>query len=349
MRILSVGVFQGLSNTCLHRHWALQKIADQVDTIAMDDNPDTFLYKICFHLYQDLHLPIRVPDNCNENRKIIESVSKNIYDIVWIDKGLNINLETLLFIHKIQPDCKIISYSPDNMALRHNQTLNYIQSLPAYDFVVTNKSYIIDDLKTLGAKKVFFVNNSFETSFHFPRVLNNDDLRDLGGDIGFVGAWEQDRADSILFLAKNGLNVRVFGNKPWLKYRGLFPNLIIENHGLVGENYAKSFRAFKISLCFLRKMNFDVQTTRSVEIPACGGFMMAERTKEHKALFRENEEAVYFSTNEELLEKCKYYLQHEKERIDISIAGYKRCMDSDYSNEGMVRRVLSDAFNRTQI
>ena len=33
MRILSVGPLSGFSNTYLHRHWALKKIADQVDGI----------------------------------------------------------------------------------------------------------------------------------------------------------------------------------------------------------------------------------------------------------------------------------------------------------------------------
>ena len=42
--------------------------------------------------------------------------------------------------------------------------------------------------------------------------------------------------------------------------------------------------------------------------------MMAERTDEHLSMFEENKEAVYFSSKEELLEKCKYYLVHDSER-----------------------------------
>ena len=138
--------------------------------------------------------------------------------------------------------------------------------------------------------------------------MSNDDLTRLGGDVGFVGMWEKERCESILYLADHGIKVRVFGDKKWGKYINYSPNLTIELRGLYNDDYAKSFKAFKISLCFLRKMNFDQQTTRTVEIPACGGFMMAERTNEHLAMFDENKEAVYFSSNEELLEKCKYYL-----------------------------------------
>ena len=72
--------------------------------------------------------------------------------------------------------------------------------------------------------------------------------------------------------------------------------------------------------------------------------MLAERTDEHKALFEEDKEAVYFSSNEELLEKCRYYLEHEDERKAIAEAGWKRCLDSDYSNEGMIRKVLKVIF-----
>lgn len=40
-------------------------------------------------------------------------------------------------------------------------------------------------------------------------------------------------------------------------------------------------------------MNYDLQTTRTMEIPACGSLLMAERTIEHEELFKDEEEAVF--------------------------------------------------------
>lgn len=120
----------------------------------------------------------------------------------------------------------------------------------------------------------------------------------------------------------------------------MYPTLDIRIGGLYSDNYVKALQSFKISLCFLRKMNFDQQTTRSVEIPACGGFLMAERTNEHLSLFEENKEAVYFSSNKELLEKCKFYLKNDPERKQIIENGHKRCIQSGYSNIDTIYKIL---------
>ena len=280
MRILSVGSLSGMSNTCLHRNWALHKVADEVDEINTQLNPITLWGRICYHLFF-LGLPIRIPENNKENEKICKMVKNKDYDIVWIDKGHTILPSTLKYIKKISPNTIIVSYSPDNMALRHNQTQQYLETIPLYDYFFTNKSYILDNMRKLGAKNIFFVNNSYEETFHHPYNLTEQERIELGGDVGFVGSWEQERCDSILYLADNGIKVRVFGTKEWQKYKNYSPNLKIEDHGLKGIDYSKSLQAFKISLCFLRKINYDLQTSRSVEIPACSGFMMAERTDEH--------------------------------------------------------------------
>ena len=337
--ILSIGGMDGISNTCLHRHWALEKVAHHIDVVNT-----SIKYNLWTRIANRLYLygfPIRLPDLNEVNKKIRERINACTYDIVWIDKGIIVFPETLKEIKKQSPKTKIVSYSPDNMALRHNQSQQYVECIPLYDYIVTNKSYIVEDMKRLGAKSVTFVNNSFSEDFHRLYELTEEERDELGSDVGFIGAWEEERCKSILYLVDHGVKVKVFGDDKWNKYANYSLNLTIMGRSLMNEDYCKSLHASRISLCFLRKMNFDTQTTRSVEIPACGGFMMAERTDEHLALFEENKEAVYFSTDEELLEKCLYYLNKEEERNGIAISGRNRAIISGYSNETMVRNIIN--------
>jgi hypothetical protein len=307
--------------------------------VNMYENTINFHFKIANKLF-NWGFPVKLPDLSNCNLKIIELVKENTYDVIWIDKGWLVEASTLAYIKKLSPKTKIVSYTADNMALRHNQSQQFLEGIPLYDIHFTTKSYIIEDLENLGAKKVLFTNKHYEDSFHFPRDLTVEEIDRLGGDVGFIGAWEKERCESILFLAKNGIKVKVFGGGKWKEFADV-KNLEVQP-SVFSEDYSKALQAFKISLCFLRKMNFDQQTSRTMEIPACGGFMLAERTDEHLSLFQEGKEAEYFSSNEELLKKCKYYLLHEEERKSIAVAGRKRCETSGYSNKEAIKRMLDE-------
>lgn len=345
MKILSIGNMSGLSNTCLHRNWALTKIADHIDVVNTRKTAVSLWYRCARYFFQK-GMPIRLPDSSEANKEIREFVKLSInvpYDIVWIDKGLTVNPETIEFIRNLMPGIKIVSYSPDNMALRHNQSQNFLQAIPLYDIHFTTKSYILDELRSLGAKKVVFTNKHYEPAFHHPRSLSAEELQRLGGEVGFIGAWERERCESLLYLARNGIKVKVYGDGKWNDYKEV-PNLEIQS-GIFSEDYPKALQAFKISICFLRKINSDLQTSRTMEIPACGGFMLAERTSEHLDLFEEGKEADFFSSNEELLEKCIYYLSNEEERLRIARAGTLRCKTSGYSNEESIRKMLKIVLN----
>jgi spore maturation protein CgeB len=188
---------------------------------------------------------------------------------------------------------------------------------------VTTKSYNTAELAELGAKKVLFVDNSFDPSTHRPIPLSREDEARFAAEVGFVGWYEEDRADWVYRLALAGVSVTVRG-PDWRRFGKSHPRLHVLDTYVGDAEYARVLSATKISLGFLRKMNRDLQTTRSVEIPACRAFMLAERTDEHARLFEEGQEAEFFGSFEELLAKCRYYLAHDLERRKIAAAGYHR-------------------------
>ncbi len=273
------------------------------------------------------------------NAAIVDHVRSAPFDVLWLDKALTISSRTFRAVKLLQPNCQIIGYSLDDMNARHNQTRRFLNNLPLYDAFFTTKTYGVAELRALGCRRVEFTGNAFEAHTHRPVELTDEERRFYGGDVGFVGTFEEDRAQQMTYLAEHGIEVHVIGND-WRRWPNPHPRLRIKSEGIYGAGYPKAVCATKINLCFLRKINRDLQTTRSVEIPACGGFMLAERTDEHLTLFEEGKEAEFFSSKEELLEKVRHYLAHEGERERIAAAGRERCLRSGYSYHDRLRKIL---------
>ena len=284
-----------------------------------------------------LSLPL---DLTGVNKEIREAIKKERFDIVWIDKGLTIRPQTLTFIKNTIPSSKIVSCSEDDMYAKHNQSHYYLRGLPYYDIIFTTKIYNLTELKLLGAKRTELFLDAYDEKLHQPVELTEEEKQRFGADVGFIGGFEEDRAEKMLYLAKRGIKIVVWGSG-WKNWIGKHPNLIVKNHPLYYENYAKAICATKINLCFLRKINRDEITSRSVEIPACGGFMLAERTTKHLELFEDGKEAVFFSSNEELYDLVKKYLVCEKEREIIAKAGREKILKSGREHKEQLKKMLS--------
>jgi spore maturation protein CgeB len=57
-----------------------------------------------------------------------------------------------------------------------------------------------------------------------------------------------------------------------------------------------------------------------------GGFYMVEYMDELEEFFEIGKEIVCYSSIEDLIDKIKYYLQHDSERESIRVRGYERCL-----------------------
>ncbi|MEO0650497.1 MAG: glycosyltransferase [Planctomycetota bacterium] len=281
-------------------------------------------------------------DRAATNDRIERKVRSTDFDALWIEKGLTVSPKTLALAKWLQPDLELIAFSEDDMWLRHNQSSAWRRSLPVYDLVVTTKlrNASPDELPTLGAVEVHYEPKTYDPSYHYPREVSDADRRRIGGDVTFIGTYERARAEQCLALARHGLEVRVFGNG-WESWCGAHPKLQVEGRALAGTDYPAAIAASTINLGLLRKRNRDEHTDRSVEIPACGGFMLAERTQEHLELFAEGREASYFESTRELIGKVVHYLTAERERERIAEQGRQRCLRSDYSHHGACARILA--------
>ena len=283
---------------------------------------DRILFKVGF-----------IRDSIDANRKLQEQVSLYSPVIIWVEKAMPIKHKTIGWIKGFNHKNVLVFYSNDNLEKWHNATWNLYASIKHYDIIFTVSGYSKEFYWDKGAKKVVWFDRSYDSKDITPRPNNLLFSR----NVIFIGSYERERCKSIIHLCRNGVQVELWG-EDWPEIQ--FPNLSLHQEGVYKEQFLKIMHSAKIVLNFLRKMNQDTTTGRSFEIPASASFMLAERTNEHLRLFEENKEAAYFSSNNELLDKVRYYLKHEEERKAIAHAGRERCLTSGYSHHDRLRFML---------
>jgi hypothetical protein len=336
-----VGGYGGF-NTSVHRVRALESLGAEVDVV--DTAPDTAsrLGRLGLRVTHQLYvrgLAIGLSDPTFTRRRVLAAARRRHYDIIWLEKALTIGPRVVRALRNVCPRAKIVGFSPDDMVLRQTQSRQFVEALRYYDCFITTKAHSVDALRALGAAQVVVVGSGFDPEAFRPLPLASGDVARFGGDVGFIGSFERERAELLIGLARADVHVRIWGDG-WGALRERHPNLRVEGKPLYNDDYARACQAFKINLGFLRKLNQDQHTTRSVEIPACAGFMLAERTAEHQQLFEEGQEAEFFASAEELLGKCRRYLADEEARVQIARRGYERCLASGYSNAARLREAF---------
>jgi hypothetical protein len=283
-------------------------------------------------------LPVPYCEPHGLNRAIVEAARRIRPDVLWIDKGWYVWRETLEKIAAENNSCLFIGFSADDMAARHNRSHDFDRHLDLYDAFLTTKSYNVAELNAAGCQRVVYLANSFDPGTHRP-MAGEHRAQQFGAPVSFVGTFERARGASLRKLAEAGIPIRIWGSF-WRRWGRPPGGAIVEGRDVIGTDYARVISESDINLCFLRKLNRDLQTTRSVEIPAAGGFMLAERTDEHCDLFEEGVEAEFFGSDEELIDKCRHYLAHPDQRKKIAQAGRLRCVNSGYDYRSRLAEVL---------
>jgi spore maturation protein CgeB len=274
------------------------------------------------------------------NRKAIEVAQRFRPQVVLLAKGAWIAPKTLVEI-KATTGAILVNYATDDPFNRAVSTPDLVAGIPCYDLYVCTKRAIMEDVKRAGCRNVTYVPFGYEPHLHFPEAPATDAERErFRSDVLFIGAADGDRYPILRDVAAiRGLRLHLYGGywdrDPVLRpfYRGL----------VFGREYRLALSGTNTAICLVRRANRDGHVMRSFETPACGAFMLAERTEEHLSFFVEGEEMACFGSNDELVDKIRYYLSHEADRQRIAQAGYEKVTSGKHTYRDRLQEILKKA------
>lgn len=259
-------------------------------------------------------------------------------DLIWIDKGVWIYPETLQHL-KEATGARALHYTPDSQFVIQ-RSRHFMASIHLYDVFVTTKEWEVDLYKQAGAKRVILTYQGYDSRF-YPRTVSDQERAQYDSDVCFIGHRQPHYAQRLKALSTIGIKLRIWGDA-WPAYANSHPwakGLV--SPGLWGESYPVALACAKIGLGLLGKHIPETSTTRTFEIPAMGTFLLAERTELHQQLFEEGKEAEFFSSDDEMIDKVKFYLAHDEARRRIAAAGRARCERSGYSSVDLLRQIIA--------
>ena len=279
------------------------------------------------------------------NQQLIAQVKKERPDILLLYQGHYFPAAT---VQQLRQYTFVVGYHNDDPFGERGTLLRYrhlLPALPHYQGYHVFRALNIAEALALGIPSVRLLLPSFIPWLDYPRVLDGAQQRRWGCDVVFAGHMEKDlRIPCIVQAVQQGVHLRVYGGERYWKpalpatvYQRVGPALAL---GL--ESYRQALCAAKIGACFFSKDNRDEYTVRTFEIPACGLFLLSERTAWMQENFKEGVDADCFSSPEEFVEKIQFYLHNDVIRRRIATAGRQKMIDEGHDIHNRLRQWLRD-------
>ena len=336
MKILFLGPSYGVHG---HRAEALKRLGHSVRLL----DPDQFLPPS--RLAAKLHWETGgLLSQKSITAQTLRAVEGETFDLTWVDGGRYVGPDLVQAIRR--QSGPVIGYNQDDPFGRRDRGSwsLFLRTVPFYDLLVVLRDVNVPEAYARGAKKVLRVFFAADEAAHAPRLLTPDDHTRWDSEVLFIGTWMEKRGAFLADLIRRGVPLSIYGNRwqraaewPLLRHAWKGPGTATD------DDYAKAIQCSKVCLGLLSKGNRDLHTTRSLEVPLLGGVLCAERTVEHQQLYREGEEAMFWSDAAECADACRKLLEDEDLRRRIAERGRVRNLANGHANEKIESAILSAA------
>ena len=274
-------------------------------------------------------------------RRVLASIPPKPFQLVYVEAGEFVGPALVRELKRRFGT--VVNYNIDDpFSARDGRRWRlYLQALPLYTLAVVLRDSNVPEAIAAGAHDVLRVYMSADEIAHAPRQLTEEKRSKWSSEVAFIGTWMPERGPFMARLIELGVPLSIYGCR-WQKAPE-WPMLRAAWRGIgmyTDDEYAAAIQCAKVNLGLLSKGNRDLSTTRSFEIPSLGGVLCAERTPEHIKLYRENVEAVFWSSPEECARKCRELLSDNDRRRSIGLNGRQRCLKNGIMNEPVLAQIL---------
>jgi hypothetical protein len=267
------------------------------------------------------------------------------FDFVFLNQCPYLGRSTYTWLKSyVGPICNYVVDDPFGNR-NHPWWKLFMGAIDLCDHLVVVRDSHVSEASECGVKSIQRTYLSYEDTRHLPIPMNPDELKKYKTDVAFIGTCLQGRGEFMSELIQKGVPVRVYGQN-WEKsdkYQKIKENLI--PGGVYGDEYVKAIQGASICIGMLSKENRNTHTNRSVEIPAIGSVLCAERTKDHLYMFEEDKEAIFWADADECASKILNLLK-DKERVrELSKAGHRRVTEGKFKNIDIMEGIVNHLQN----
>lgn len=237
-------------------------------------------------------------------QKVLDEIKNLNFDVIWVFKGMELTPKTIVKLRNQTQ--RLINFNPDNPFIfsgKGSGNKNVTKSISLYDEHYTYDYNVKFKIETQFKKPCTILPFGFD-----PEVISLDELNDINeiNAVCFVGNPDSYRTKVMLQILDKGLPLHVYGHS-WSKHFK-HENLIIHDP-VYEKDYFKILRKYRVQLNIMRLHNLDSHNMRSIEIPGCGGIMLAPTTIDHNCFFQEGKEAFFYQDIDQLISKADYLLK----------------------------------------
>ncbi len=321
---------------------ALQELGVSVEHVSDWIRLESYYGQSAKRLWYRLMHRVLPSDLKRHERTIEDAVHAFHPHLILTLKGLHWRSEFVRSLRRT--GACVINLNHDDFFSKYRSTTSRKQrrAISSYDRILTTRPVNVPEIQPINPNVEFFP-FSYSPELHRPVTPTAEQSSRLSSDCLFVGTYARHRAEMMEQLVQRVPAKYAIHGGGWSRLSSTSPlRRYVMSDGLYLDDMAAAIGMAKMSLGFLRKENRDEYTQRSFEIPACGGVLLAERTKIHNQLYREGVEAEFFDANsiEELCAKVQHLMENAQYRESMRRAGLQAVQAGGYTYADRARRLI---------